>query len=82
MSFKNKKFGKNSSASPTPNGSLTSGWQDDEYFQIIEGVKKIYNHKIRPLEVTYNFEGSFFRVSLLLSYPRDQPSMQVSTRRP
>ncbi|ORY94698.1 P-loop containing nucleoside triphosphate hydrolase protein [Syncephalastrum racemosum] len=57
MSFKNKKFGKNSPSSPTPNGSLNSGWQDDEYFQIIEGVKKIYNHKIRPLEVTYNFEG-------------------------
>ncbi|KAI7866731.1 P-loop containing nucleoside triphosphate hydrolase protein [Spinellus fusiger] len=30
---------------------------DDEYTQVIEGIKKIYNSKIKPLETTYNFEG-------------------------
>lgn len=39
-------------------GSLAApNWGDDEYAQVIEGVKKIYKTKIRPLEVTYNFEG-------------------------
>ncbi|ORZ13031.1 P-loop containing nucleoside triphosphate hydrolase protein, partial [Absidia repens] len=32
-------------------------WEDDEYGQIIDDVKKIYKSKIKPLEVTYNFEG-------------------------
>lgn len=35
-----------------------SSWNDQEYEQIIEGVKKVYNAKIKPLEVTYNFEGN------------------------
>ncbi|KAI7907625.1 P-loop containing nucleoside triphosphate hydrolase protein [Cokeromyces recurvatus] len=37
--------------------TTTANWGDDEYAQIIEGVKKIYKTKIKPLEVTYNFEG-------------------------
>ncbi|KAL1932055.1 hypothetical protein VTP01DRAFT_9111 [Rhizomucor pusillus] len=41
---------------PTANSS-TQNWGEDEYAQIIEGVKKIYKTKIKPLEVTYNFEG-------------------------
>ncbi|KAI9495824.1 P-loop containing nucleoside triphosphate hydrolase protein [Zychaea mexicana] len=41
---------------PTANSS-TQNWGEDEYEQVIEGVKKIYKSKIRPLEVTYNFEG-------------------------
>jgi hypothetical protein len=32
-------------------------WEDDEYGQIIDDVKRIYKSKIKPLEVTYNFEG-------------------------
>ncbi|KAF7725112.1 hypothetical protein EC973_000438 [Apophysomyces ossiformis] len=51
MSFKIKKNGKGSQ-SPS-----STSLQDDEYAQVIEGIKKIYNHKIKPLEVTYNFEG-------------------------
>lgn len=37
--------------------SASTNWGDEEYNKIIEGVKKIYKTKIRPLEVTYNFEG-------------------------
>ncbi|KAG1150667.1 hypothetical protein G6F37_007883 [Rhizopus arrhizus] len=44
-----------------PSGARThhssTSWGDDEYAQVIEGVKKIYKTKIKPLEVTYNFEG-------------------------
>ncbi|KAI8328155.1 P-loop containing nucleoside triphosphate hydrolase protein [Chlamydoabsidia padenii] len=32
-------------------------WEDDEYGQIVDDVKRIYKTKIKPLEVTYNFEG-------------------------
>ncbi|KAI8138454.1 P-loop containing nucleoside triphosphate hydrolase protein [Fennellomyces sp. T-0311] len=55
MSLRLKKNGK---GSPSSSRSPTSASiQDDEYAQIIEGVKRTYNHKIRPLEITYNFEG-------------------------
>ncbi|GAA5805173.1 P-loop containing nucleoside triphosphate hydrolase protein [Helicostylum pulchrum] len=37
--------------------SSSANWGDDEYAQVVEGVKRIYKTKIRPLEVTYNFEG-------------------------
>lgn len=37
--------------------SSSANWGDDEYAQVVEGVKRIYRTKIRPLEVTYNFEG-------------------------
>ncbi|KAG2222551.1 hypothetical protein INT45_002682 [Circinella minor] len=56
MSLRLKKNGKGSpapSGTPGSNGSFT----EDEYHQVIEGVKRTYNQKIRPLEVTYNFEG-------------------------
>ena len=59
MSFRMKKNGKGSpapSGTPGSNGSFT----EDEYYQIIEGVKRTYNQKIRPLEVTYNFEGLLY----------------------
>ncbi|KAI9016531.1 P-loop containing nucleoside triphosphate hydrolase protein [Phycomyces nitens] len=46
MSYSKKK---KDSSSPSP--------RDDEYSQVIEGIKKIYNSKIKPLETTYNFEG-------------------------
>ncbi|KAI7886535.1 hypothetical protein K492DRAFT_156140 [Lichtheimia hyalospora FSU 10163] len=47
-----------SNGSPKPpSPHTTQSWEDDEYAQIIEGVKKIYKSRIRPLEVTYNFEG-------------------------
>ncbi|RUS18734.1 P-loop containing nucleoside triphosphate hydrolase protein [Endogone sp. FLAS-F59071] len=39
---------------PRPATSLT---QDNEYKEAINGLKKIYNQKIKPLEVMYNFEG-------------------------
>lgn len=32
--------------------------QDDEYSKVIEGIKQIYKQKIKPVEVTYNFEGT------------------------
>ncbi|CAO3613071.1 unnamed protein product [Cunninghamella echinulata] len=44
----------------SPNGSSSeyhSSWNDQEYEKIIEGVKQVYKAKIKPLEVTYNFEG-------------------------
>lgn len=40
--------GQSSSSSSDING---------EYATIIEGLKKIYNNKIKPLETTYNFES-------------------------
>ncbi|KAI8996791.1 P-loop containing nucleoside triphosphate hydrolase protein [Pilobolus umbonatus] len=38
----------------TPQGSQSF---DDEYTRVIDGIKKIYKNKIKPLEETYNFEG-------------------------
>ncbi|KAI8371339.1 P-loop containing nucleoside triphosphate hydrolase protein [Radiomyces spectabilis] len=52
MSMKFKKNGKGKQGS---SDSLKLG--EDEYAQVIEGVKRIYSTKIRPLETTYNFEG-------------------------
>lgn len=37
----------------------------DQYSRVINGLKHIYNAKIKPLETTYNFEGK-----LVLSCPR------------
>ncbi|KAG2221263.1 hypothetical protein INT45_012384 [Circinella minor] len=63
MSFKLHKKDKNGGSpvngtykGPSANNSVQN-WAEDEYEQVIEGVKKIYKSKIRPLEVTYNFEG-------------------------
>ncbi|KAI9474062.1 MAG: P-loop containing nucleoside triphosphate hydrolase protein [Benjaminiella poitrasii] len=58
--FKNHKKDKDrstNSSSRNIHQTGTGSWGDDEYAQIIEGVKKIYKSKIKPLEVTYNFEG-------------------------
>ena len=44
-------------AGTQPHYSSSTNWGDHEYAQVIEGVKKIYKTKIKPLEVTYNFEG-------------------------
>ncbi|KAI9018790.1 P-loop containing nucleoside triphosphate hydrolase protein [Phycomyces nitens] len=52
LSFKHKKD------KPSKHkGGSKSTLEEDEYAQVIAGVKKIYNSKIRPLEITYNFEG-------------------------
>lgn len=32
-------------------------FEDDQYAKVVDGIKKIYRQKIKPLEVTYNFEG-------------------------
>jgi hypothetical protein len=58
-----------SSNNSSPNGgpkvhhSANTNWGDDEYAQVIEGVKRIYRTKIKPLEVTYNFEGKNSSIS-------------------
>jgi hypothetical protein len=44
--------GQNSRTKPS-----NQNWNDDEYAAILDEVKKVYRKKIRPLEVTYNFEG-------------------------
>lgn len=60
--FKHKK--KEESPSPRPGQqSSAANWGDDEYAQLIEGVKKVYRNKIKPLEVTYNFEGMFVLIT-------------------
>ncbi|RCI05885.1 hypothetical protein CU098_005851, partial [Rhizopus stolonifer] len=38
--------------------SSSQSFEDDQYPKVIEGIKKVYNHKIKPIETTYNFEGS------------------------
>ena len=43
--------------SPSQKGS-SANWNEDEYAMIIEDIKRVYRSKIKPLEVTYNFEGS------------------------
>lgn len=60
--FKHKKKEDSSNtSSPRPGQQSSSNWGgDDEYAQLIEGVKKVYRNKIKPLEVTYNFEGITF----------------------
>ncbi|KAI9311987.1 P-loop containing nucleoside triphosphate hydrolase protein [Dichotomocladium elegans] len=57
MPLKHKDPPVNESAQAHSPHNSAQNWGDDEYNQIIEGVKKIYKSKIRPLEVTYNFEG-------------------------
>lgn len=37
--------------------STSQMFEEDEYAKVIEGIKKIYKQKIKPLEETYNFEG-------------------------
>lgn len=53
LNFK-KKSGKDRQNS-SPSGSTT--FEDDEYAKVIEGIKRIYKQKIKPVEATYNFEG-------------------------
>ncbi|ORZ00580.1 P-loop containing nucleoside triphosphate hydrolase protein [Syncephalastrum racemosum] len=57
MAIMNSKKEKGSGVFSKSPSSATQNWNEDEYAQVIEGVKKIYKSKIRPLEVTYNFEG-------------------------
>lgn len=58
MAIMNSKKEKGSGVFSKSPSSATQNWNEDEYAQVIEGVKKIYKSKIRPLEVTYNFEGN------------------------
>ncbi|KAI8341448.1 P-loop containing nucleoside triphosphate hydrolase protein [Chlamydoabsidia padenii] len=48
---------KNSKSRGSSSRNGYPSWEDDEYGQIIDDVKRIYKSKIKPLEVTYNFEG-------------------------
>ncbi|RHZ53023.1 hypothetical protein Glove_452g11 [Diversispora epigaea] len=42
----------------TPNSnSRDEIYYSEEYHSVIEGLKRSYNDKIKPLETTYNFEG-------------------------
>ncbi|KAI8096934.1 P-loop containing nucleoside triphosphate hydrolase protein [Halteromyces radiatus] len=50
-----KKNGKLNRTNSPQQGDLS--WEDNEYGQIVEDVKRVYKSKIKPLEVTYNFEG-------------------------
>ncbi|KAG2194106.1 hypothetical protein INT47_003049 [Mucor saturninus] len=38
-------------------GAGSQLFEEDEYAKVIEGIKKIYKQKIKPVEETYNFEG-------------------------
>jgi EH domain-containing protein 3/EH domain-containing protein 1 len=38
-------------------GTSSHSFEDEQYTKVIEGIKKVYNQKIKPIEVTYNFEG-------------------------
>lgn len=53
LNFKKKNGKERQNSSPL--GSTT--FEDDEYAKVIEGIKRIYKQKIKPVEVTYNFEG-------------------------
>ncbi|KAI8053696.1 P-loop containing nucleoside triphosphate hydrolase protein [Gilbertella persicaria] len=53
---KREKSLRSANGTPNPHSSSTN-WSDDEYAMVIEDIKKIYRTKIKPLEVTYNFEG-------------------------
>ncbi|OBZ85862.1 EH domain-containing protein 2 [Choanephora cucurbitarum] len=55
--FKNSIKKEKSMKSPSQKGS-SANWNEDEYAMIIEDIKRVYRSKIKPLEVTYNFEGS------------------------
>ncbi|KAI8062536.1 P-loop containing nucleoside triphosphate hydrolase protein [Gongronella butleri] len=50
------KSDKSSSRVNSPAQNINS-WNDEDYDRVIDGVKRIYQSKIKPLEVTYNFEG-------------------------
>lgn len=54
LNFK-KKSGKERQTST--NNSSSQTFEDDEYAKVIEGIKRVYKQKIKPVEVTYNFEG-------------------------
>ncbi|KAL9546832.1 hypothetical protein MBANPS3_006467 [Mucor bainieri] len=54
--FKHKKE-KTDHQSTRASPNASTNWGDEEYNKIIEGVKRVYKTKIKPLEVTYNFEG-------------------------
>ncbi|KAI8351768.1 P-loop containing nucleoside triphosphate hydrolase protein [Choanephora cucurbitarum] len=54
LNFKKKNNSKERQGS-SPSSSHV--FEDDEYAKVIEGIKRIYKQKIKPLEVTYNFEG-------------------------
>lgn len=54
MNFKKKNVNGRQNSSPHND---SQSFEDDEYIKVIEGIKKVYKHKIKPLEVTYNFEG-------------------------
>ena len=55
LNFKKKSTSKERQGS-SPSSSQV--FEDDEYAKVIEGIKRIYKQKIKPLEVTYNFEGN------------------------
>ncbi|CAG8771489.1 302_t:CDS:1, partial [Dentiscutata heterogama] len=38
-------------------GNNFNNVKNDEYKVVTDGLKKIYNQKIKSLETTYNFEG-------------------------
>lgn len=55
LNFKKKSAGKERQDST--NNSSSQTFEDDEYAKVIEGIKRVYKQKIKPVEVTYNFEG-------------------------
>ncbi|CEP08065.1 hypothetical protein [Parasitella parasitica] len=55
--FKTKKDGPTHQYQTRNSPNASTNWGDEEYNKIIEGVKRVYKTKIKPLEVTYNFEG-------------------------
>ncbi|KAI8638659.1 P-loop containing nucleoside triphosphate hydrolase protein [Parasitella parasitica] len=55
--FKNKKDNPTYQYQTRNSPNASTNWGDEEYNAIIEGVKRVYKTKIKPLEVTYNFEG-------------------------
>jgi hypothetical protein len=59
-------FLKSNSRSQTP--TLKDG---DQYVKVINGLKQIYNSKIRTLETTYNFEG----MAIVLKKRKNMPPL-------
>ncbi|KAI8637864.1 P-loop containing nucleoside triphosphate hydrolase protein [Parasitella parasitica] len=55
MSFHLKKKNGKERQNSGPSGSTT--FEDAEYAKVIEGIKRTYKTKIKPVETTYNFEG-------------------------
>jgi EH domain-containing protein 3/EH domain-containing protein 1 len=62
LNFK-KKSGKERQTST--NNSSSQTFEDDEYAKVIEGIKRIYKQKIKPVEVTYNFEGTYQKENII-----------------